>query len=337
MSDKKAPIEGLTIRIWDLDNEVEKSDVNNRGSRGYREYTEQIGSDKLKHNVHKFNSDKNVEENQGLKKSTRDWTAEKEKANSVEELSLVSRSDNTNSKQSLKSVELQHELWSLILSKVSQINDDFDPKAWDPIVDLLRKLREGVYASEWSRGDYDFAIKVFELSVDCCIKAGRFEELSKSLLGLMDQLYAIKKEAVQPYYTVLDIIYQCCHTQNPKAANRRITLVSLDTNEGVFGRSLIKSVVNNNPIRYFEHYHYNPYPTFKLLMTKYNDSMRILAIEMLCKAYLSAPIAWVGKWIGIYHDNGEVLKEMERLIQPTCIKSIDYDAQVVYFLKKSKR
>ncbi|KAI8382258.1 hypothetical protein BD560DRAFT_386095 [Blakeslea trispora] len=153
----------------------------------------------------------------------------------------------------------------------------------------------------------------------------------------MDHLYVVKKEAIKPYYTILDIIYQSCHVKNIKAATRRIDLVPFDTDEGKFCRSLVRSIIHNNPIRYFEHYHYNPYPTFKLLMADYNDSMRILAIEMLCKAYMSAPIAWVGKWIGIYHDNGEVLNEIERLIQPVCIKSVDYDAQIVYFLKKGKR
>lgn len=29
---------------------------------------------------------------------------------------------------------------------------------WGPIVVLFRKLREGVYASNWSHGDYKFAI-----------------------------------------------------------------------------------------------------------------------------------------------------------------------------------
>ncbi|RCI07026.1 hypothetical protein CU098_011041 [Rhizopus stolonifer] len=190
MSNNKQPLEGLTIRIWDVDNKDDKK----KGSEGFREYTEQIGSTDLKHTVHKWDKkEKKQDTKQGLKKSTRDWAAEDKKLNQVQELSLVSRSDNNDSNQSLKTVALQHELWSLILSKVSVIQDDFDKKQWDPIVDLLRKLREGVYASHWSEGNYGFAIQVFQLSIDCAIKAGRYEELAKSLVGLIENLYVVLK------------------------------------------------------------------------------------------------------------------------------------------------
>lgn len=35
--------------------------------------------------------------------------------------------------------------------------------------------------------------KVYELSVDCSIKASRYEELTKCLSGLIDTLYTIDK------------------------------------------------------------------------------------------------------------------------------------------------
>lgn len=34
-----------------------------------------------------------------------------------------------------------------------------DKRAWEPIVILFRKLREGIYATHWSNKNYIFAIK----------------------------------------------------------------------------------------------------------------------------------------------------------------------------------
>jgi hypothetical protein len=107
------------------------------------------------------------------------------------------------------------------------------------------------------------------------------------------------------------------------------------TNEGIWGKRLVKCIlVSGDPIRYFQLYKNNPYPTFRIIMNNYNDTMRIKAINILRKAYLSAPIDWVGKWIGITNDNKLVVSAIEGLVQPTCIKSVDFDRQLIYFLKK---
>lgn len=117
----------------------------------------------------------------------------------------------------------------------------------------------------------------------------------------------------------------------------RVTNLKDNTNEGRFGRKLVKCVlITGNPICYFQLYHNNPYSTFKILMDNYSDTMRIKAIDVLRKAYLSASIEWIGKWLGIKDDNKMVVSQIERLVQPTCIKSVDYDRQLIFFLKKKK-
>ncbi|GAA5804103.1 hypothetical protein HPULCUR_009589 [Helicostylum pulchrum] len=103
----KQPIEGLTVRIWDppsseKDNS-KKGDNLSKGSRGYREYTEQAGSEKLKYSTHDWD-DKPKQE---LKKSTRDWDAEKKKLESVQDLPLVSRTDTTDSQRCEKESDKQ--------------------------------------------------------------------------------------------------------------------------------------------------------------------------------------------------------------------------------------
>lgn len=252
---------------------------------------------------------------------------------------------------------------------------------WDPIVVLFRKLREGVYASNWSHGDYEFAIlgivyrqvslnnachtkvviilTVFQESVNCSIRAQNYQELVKSLGGLRN-LYDLNKvcliyimcmnnfksnthdpnffkNSANPYYIVIDILYHSCYIRNSKIVIDCVTRLDQGTNEGMFGRRLVKCLlVSENPIRYFQLYYNNPYPTFRTLMDNYNDTMRIKAIDMLRKSYLSASIEWVGIWLGIKNNNQLVLTEIDRLVQPTCIKSVDADRQIIHFLKKKK-
>ncbi|KAG2194873.1 hypothetical protein INT47_002667 [Mucor saturninus] len=341
MSNGKQPLEGLTVRIWDPPSktESEKTADENllKGNRGFRQYTEQVGSDKLKYTTHDWDTDTKKAHSTELKQSTRDWDAEKKKKESVQELPLLSRSDPRTDTQSLRDVKLQYELWDHIMKQVKEIKDLDNAKEWEPTVNLLRKLREGVYASNWSRGDYAFAIKVFEHSVNFSIKAHNYEELAKSLFGLINELYVINKGAENPYYVVLNILYYCCYLQNPTKALTLAVNLNGTTNEGRFGKQLVKSVfISGNSLMYFRLYHNNPYSTFKILMDNYNDAMRIKAIDILRKAYLSASIGWIGKWLGITNNSNMVISEIERLVKPTCIKSIDHDRQLIYFLKKRK-
>lgn len=105
------------------------------------------------------------------------------------------------------------------------------------------------------------------------------------------------------------------------------------TNESIFGKQFIEAMLTGNPILYFKLYHHNPYLTFKILMKNYNETMQRKAIETLRKAYISTSINWVGRWIGVYN-NDSVIEEVERLVKPTCIKSVDTEQQIVYFIKR---
>lgn len=132
MSSEKQPLEGLTIRLWNVPSESKdkntKEDNLVKGNRGYRQYTEQVGknktyflfgklfkkllgSEKLKYSTHDWEDKpkkgiyiflKKKRRNTRsfinkllieLKKSTRDWDAEKKKLESVQDLPLLSRSD----------------------------------------------------------------------------------------------------------------------------------------------------------------------------------------------------------------------------------------------------
>jgi hypothetical protein len=52
---------------------------------------------------------------------------------------------------------LQYELWEHIQVKIAEIQGVQDKKKWESIVDLFRKLREGIFASKWSKGNYAFS------------------------------------------------------------------------------------------------------------------------------------------------------------------------------------
>lgn len=143
------------------------------------------------------------------------------------------------------------------------------------------------------------------------------------------------KDAENPYYVVLGILYYCCYVQKSQEAIALIDRLKDTTNEGKFGKKLAKSVIiTGNSLEYFHLYHNNPYSTFKILMENYTDTMRIKAIDVLRKAYLSASIEWIGQWLGIQNNSNMVISEIERLVNPTCIKSIDHDRQLIFFLKK---
>ncbi|KAG2215367.1 hypothetical protein INT46_011737 [Mucor plumbeus] len=301
----RQPLEGLTVRIFDPPKSSEES---TSGSRGYREYTEVVGSDQLRNRNYNWNK-KKMSAN-GIKQSTKDWESDTQskKSEKVQDLSLV---------------------------KIAEIQGVQDKKKWESIVDLFRKLREGIFASNWSKGNYAFSTEVYESSVDCSIKASNYGELVKSLSVLM-QLYELQNYTkAKPYYTALDIIYHTCYNPNLNLARERITCLKRTfTNESRFVKDLVKSVSTQNSILYFKLYYNNPYPAFRFLMDNRTDYMRIKAIAILRKVYLSASISWIGKWLGIYHDNNAVIQELERLVKPTCIKSIDNESNIVYFTKK---
>jgi hypothetical protein len=115
-----------------------------------------------------------------------------------------------------------------------------------------------------------------------------------------------------------------------------MTRLNTNTNEGIWAKKLSKCIlVSQDPIQYFKLYKNNPFASFRILMDNYNDEMRIKAIDVLRKAYFSASMEWIAKWIGVEKEH--VVAELNRLVKPTCIKSIDMQRQTVHFLKKSKK
>lgn len=117
------------------------------------------------------------------------------------------------------------------------------------------------------------------------------------------------------------------------ALERYTQLENKSSNEAIWAEKMIKCViVSNDPLEYFKLYTNNPYPAFRIMMDNYSDTMRVKAIDVLRKAYLSAPATWISKWIGV--DPNNVVAELDRLVKPSCIKSVDSEHQIVYFLKK---
>ncbi|CAO3607162.1 unnamed protein product [Mucor hiemalis] len=244
MSGGKKPIEGLTIRLWDpptTSTTGTAGDNASKGSRGFRQYTEEVGSEKLKYTTHNWDSDKSKTTKNGLSQSARDWDAEKKQLELVTNLPPISRSGGQEGvHQSLRKVQLQHNLWLEITRKCESLKGTVDKEKWEPVVDLCRKLREGVYASNWSEGDHKFATKVFQESVNSSIRAHNYGELMKSLYGLRD-LYKLNGDTENPYYTVIDILFHACYIRNTKEIMNLATKLDPNTNEGRFGRQLVNA------------------------------------------------------------------------------------------------
>ncbi|KAG0737235.1 hypothetical protein G6F23_010467 [Rhizopus arrhizus] len=259
--------------------------------------------------------------NKKNEKSKRDWEQESKKLNEVQSLPPLSRTDiNSANIKSLRDVELQQELWDYIMNTIWRLENSEDKKSWEPIVSQFRKLREGVYASEWSRGNYDFAIQG---NRDC-------------LRGLVDELYVIKKESEKPFYTVLDILYFCCYIEDKQTVMKRWTgLEQKDTKETQFAKSLIHCIfVSENPIEYFKLYQQAPYYPYRLIMDQYHEKVRIRAIKTLRKAYLSVSLQWAKIWLGLEQEV-EVVPMMNQLMQ--CVDRVDVNLQVVHFIRSNNK
>ncbi|KAG0181008.1 hypothetical protein DFQ29_009616 [Apophysomyces sp. BC1021] len=269
-----------------------------------------------------------------LLKSKRDWNNERfERQTRAEELPLVSRSNWgwEGERQSLKNIALQRTLWDHILQKVECLGLSDPKEAWEPIVDLLRKLREGVYASRWSQGEWEFAVKVYELAVLCCLKAQNEDELSKSFRGLVEELYVLQPDLENSYYAALYTIY--LSFRDTLATKDRMTRLKRDTDESQFAQHVVCSVLANNPIKFFTLYRHAPDSYFRLVMDKHSERMRRHAVQVMRVAYYSMSLDWAGRWMGLPTEN--IPAVMERLIQPGSIR-IDPDQQMVHFPRTKK-
>ena len=132
-------------------------------------------------------------------------------------------------------------------------------------------------------------------------------------------------------------MYHSCYIKNTKMVLDLAAQLNLRTKEGQFGKQLVKCIlVTENPLMYFRLYHHNPYPTFKIMMDNYNDTMRLRALQMLRKSYLSASMSWVGTWLGIYNDKRMLEYEVKRIL-PSCIKSVDIEREMISFAKHTKQ
>lgn len=177
---------------------------------------------------------------------------------------------------------------------------------------------------------------VYEWSVNASLKAQNFDELFKSLRGLVDELYVIKKESEKPFYTVLDILYFCCYIEDKQTVMKRWAgLEQKDTKEIQFAKSLIHCIfVSENPIEYFKLYQQAPYYPYRLIMDQYHEKVRIRAIKTLRKAYLSVPLQWAKIWLGLEQEV-EVVPMMNQLMQ--CVDRVDVNLQVVHFIRSNNK
>lgn len=210
-----------------------------------------------------------------------------------------------------------------------------DRKSWVPLVSHFRKLREGVYASNWSNGNHEFTIQVYEWSINASLKAQDFDELFKSLKGLVDELYVLKRDLEKPFFTVLYILYFCCFIKNKDITMKQLERLDPSTKEAQFAKQLIHCIfVTKNPIVYFKLYQQAPYMPYKWIMENYHETVRIIAIKMLQRAYLSVSLDWAKIWLGLENE-AEVVPMMNALVP--CVDRFDADTKTVHFIKSNKK
>ncbi|KAI8093516.1 uncharacterized protein BX664DRAFT_329894 [Halteromyces radiatus] len=269
-----------------------------------------------------------------LRKSTRDWS--KPVKTSVQDLSLISRtSHGANNTPSLKDVNLQIELWNDICKKTMEIKDPTDMKQWTMLVGLLRKLREGIWATRWSKGNYPFAIKVYEESVHTSLRAKEFGEYRKAIRGLVDDLYHLHK-GINGHYLALDLIYQSCHLQQPQEAMQSLYLIEPSSitqkaEEIVYAKQVIHALTTHNWIQFFRLYQHPPHPAFSVVLEASIEPLRRYALKVMQKAYYSVPIPWVAHSLGLMQPSDHIIPLLHS-IYPLRIDRIANDT--IYFSKR---
>ncbi|OAD69816.1 hypothetical protein PHYBLDRAFT_159686 [Phycomyces blakesleeanus NRRL 1555(-)] len=223
-------------------------------------------------------------------------------------------------------------MWVALIEKAAKIKNKDDPTQWEPIVDLLRALREGIYASQWSEGDLEFSVKVFEQSTICCIQANNSDELLKSMRVLVDELYQIPNVVPKNYYRALYCLFLAFHDRT--SGLDRINEISAHLPESKFVKAVVYCViVAEDPIQFFALYNDCPDRYFKLLMDTYMDKIRLLSINILSKAYMRVPISFAAHCLGL-SDIKKTVPTIERLVKPTCIDRVDLDTSTIYFIRK---
>ncbi|SAM01489.1 hypothetical protein [Absidia glauca] len=274
-----------------------------------------------------------------LRKSIRDWN--KAPSTNVLDLPLISRSSDNANQPSLKEVELQIELWNEICQKTMDIKNPADGKQWIPLTQLLRKLREGIWASRWSGGNIRFAIKVYEESVHTGLRAQEFPEFRKAVRALVDDLYKLDDKGVNGHFLALDVIYEACHLQRYQEAIHSLLQHSNDSrcynrNEINFAKQVVRALSAGNWIRFFRLCRQVPHPAYLVIMDLAVEPLRQHALTVMQKVYYTASLSWLASsldYSSLSHDSLAIT--LRKLDTPTAlIDRIEND--VVYFKKKRK-
>ncbi|KAI7863724.1 hypothetical protein BDF14DRAFT_1841578, partial [Spinellus fusiger] len=266
----------------------------------------------------------------GLKKSTRCWDTTVR----LEDLPLVSRIhlDSKEAKEkSLLNVEIQYGVWERLQEMAFNIVNKKDPKSWSSVVNLLRKLREGIYGSQWSEGNIEFSARVFEQSVLCNLQAHNHEELFKCLRVLVEEIYRIPGNHIKSYYHAMYAVLLILHDRGE--GMRRIALLSNDKPENQFCKDIARCINTQNCPKFFHLYNTCPDIYFQLILLEHRTMMRQEALHILKTAYYSAPDVWISRCLGLKPQ--DTVSTLQQLIQPSCIDRIEDN--VIYFVRTTRK
>ncbi|KAI8337738.1 hypothetical protein BC941DRAFT_452556 [Chlamydoabsidia padenii] len=277
---------------------------------------------------------KHTTPNTELPKSTRDWS--KSISPSILDLPLISRSSDKTDEPSLRRPELQIELWNEICQKTIKVKDPSDIKQWGILVDLLRKLREGVWASRWSEGNIRFAVKVYEESVHT--RAREYPEFRKAIRGLVVDLYKLHEKGTNGHFLALDAIYQACHLQHHQEAMLSLITTSSRCYNEIeidYAKQILEALSTHHWIRFFRLYYQAPHPAYHVILEPAITPLRRHALAVMQKAYYTAPLPWLASSLGFDPQHTGLVHSLHTLDTPnSIIDRIEND--VLYFNKKRK-
>ncbi|KAI8064455.1 hypothetical protein BC940DRAFT_305758 [Gongronella butleri] len=231
---------------------------------------------------------------QDIRRTTRDLQSRPTKIN-LRDLPLVSRSGDSQG-PSLRDLPLQQELWIDLRDELRTTQFIEQPAPFQSLLDPFRKLREGVRATNWSNGDYMFAVQVYEAAAFVALRARDVDALWTCQRILVDELYKLAK-VTNWKYIALDAMMLALRLDNTGEA-----LLRLKKAKNVHYTKYARAVVNawrdtNSPA--YNHLMKKPlHPDCRIMLELFHTNMQERALKVMTKAYMSAPGAWVEHCIG---------------------------------------
>ncbi|KAI9141533.1 SAC3/GANP/Nin1/mts3/eIF-3 p25 family-domain-containing protein [Paraphysoderma sedebokerense] len=207
-----------------------------------------------------------------------------------------------NHEASLVERKNQRTLYEHIKQQIQKVGSSTQSiEAYNPIIRDFRKLREGVYAS---RLFDDFAVEVYEKSIEMSLLGQNFAELIKATTGLLDEVYPhLEKSIDKPPRNLAEttkyhLLYHICYINSPSGRSTSLRLYTslpnhLQKSSHVdFAMKILMCVVRRDYVKFLKFYT-SARKLDRIFLDAILPSFRDQTFKILRKAYYQIPLKFL--------------------------------------------